>query len=58
MLTKNIVIPPEQFLLPYIIIRRYLLFPFNTKAWLKNVKKLYLKKRKQLIGKLIFPKLN
>jgi len=43
---KNIVIPPEQFLLPYIIIRRYLLFPFNTKAWLKNVKKLYLKKEK------------
>jgi len=43
---KDIIIPPEQFLLPYIIIRRYLLFPFNPKAWLKNVKKLYLKKEK------------
>lgn len=43
---RDIVIPPEQFLLPYIILRKYLFYFFNSQAWLNNVKKLFRNKSK------------
>ena len=43
---KDIVIPPEQFVLPYAILRRYLFFFWSFKSWINNVKKLFLTKDK------------
>ena len=37
---KEIVIPPEQFVLPYAIIRRYIFFFWKSSRWVKNVKSL------------------
>jgi len=37
---KQIVIPPEQFVLPYAIIRRYVLFFWPNRRWVENVKSL------------------
>ena len=37
---KEIIIPPEQFVLPYAIIRRYVLFFWSNRRWVRNVKSL------------------
>jgi protein-tyrosine sulfotransferase len=38
---KDIFIPPEQFVLPYAILRRYVFFFWSGKRWANNVKKLF-----------------
>jgi len=38
---KDIVIPPEQFILPYAIIRKYLLFFWSSKLWVNNIISLF-----------------
>ena len=37
---KDVVIPPEQFVLPYAIIRRYIFFFWTSNKWINNVKSL------------------
>ena len=37
---KDVVIPPEQFVLPYAIIRRYIFFFLSSNKWINNVKSL------------------
>lgn len=37
---KDIIIPPEQFVLPYAIIRRYVFFFWSSKRWVSNIKSL------------------
>ena len=43
---KDILIPPEQYILPYAIMRKYLLFFWSTKKWLNNIKSLFNQKDK------------
>lgn len=37
---KEIVIPSEQFVLPYAIIRRYIFFFWSDRRWVRNIKRL------------------
>ena len=44
---KNIFIPPEQFVLPYAIMKKYLL-PYTTNVWQKDVLGMFKEERKTL----------
>ena len=45
---KDILIPPEQFILPYAILRRYLFFFWSSERWMNNVKQLFLTNTKTI----------
>ncbi len=45
---KDILIPPEQFILPYAILRRYLFFFWSSERWVNNVKQLFLTNTKTI----------
>jgi len=45
---NELIIPPEQFVLPYAIMKRYFYVFQSTTAWQKNVNKMFLDKRKTL----------
>lgn len=45
---KEVIIPPEQFVLPYAIIRRYIFFFWTDSRWVKNVKGLILNTEKTI----------
>ena len=45
---KDILIPPEQFILPYAILRRYLFFFWSAERWRDNVKQLFLTNTKTI----------